>query len=125
MLVLFGWREGKAWGGHLASCMIMSCLSNKFKLGGGTWMEIILNAYKTMATDPNTTDIPQVYAPEWVKLSHEVESVFDGSKDYSKGALYWANLAEPITNEWFKLRILGDLETHKKVCDLNSLTFFR
>lgn len=124
-LVLFGWREGKVYGGHLAAVSIMCVIANRVKIGAGSWLDVLSKAPNLAAQESNT-DTPQMYEPTFNRLLHEVESVFDGSgKDLSAGALYYADLAKPITNDWFKEKILGNKEQHGMVANMNSLSFFR
>jgi hypothetical protein len=40
-LVTVGWRYGQEYGGHLAACMVMSCLMNRVRLGWGTVLEVL------------------------------------------------------------------------------------
>jgi len=124
-LVTVGWKHGKEYGGHLAPCIIMSCLANRQKLGWGTWLEILEDVPNKCSTLEQPTGIPQIWEPNFVRLLHEVEAIFDSSKDYSNGALYWFDSAKEVTNPWFKEKILGDMETHRKVGDMNSLIYLR
>ena len=124
-LVLTGWRHGQFYGGHLAPCMVMSCLANRQRLGWGTWLEILDSIPKYAATIEQPTGTPSIWEPNFVRLLHEVESIFDGSRDYANGAVYWADTAKPITNPWFQEKILGNLQDHPKVGDMNSLMLFR
>jgi hypothetical protein len=124
-LVLAGWRHGRKYGGHLGSCIVMSCLANRQKLGWGHWLDVIDSIPKYSATLEQPTGTPSIWSPEFVRLLHEVESLFAGSQDYSRGGLYWCDSAAPITNQWFKEKILGNLEVHGKCCDMNSLMVFK
>ena len=123
-LVLAGWKHGHEFGGHLGSGMIMSCLANRQKLGWGTWTEIIDRIPEKCATIEQPSGTPSVWEPQFVRLLHEVEAIYSGSQDYAKGGLYWFDSSKEVTNPWFKERILGDLDVHKKVCDMNSLMVF-
>jgi hypothetical protein len=70
-------------------------------------------------------EMPLLWDPVFIKLLHAVEGVFDSSSpDLSNGAVYFVDLAEPVTNPWFQEKILDHLEIHRRVADLNSLTFF-
>lgn len=124
-LVEVGWRHGKVFGGHLASVMIMSCLANRQRLGWGSWLDIIDGIPAKAATIEQPEGTPSVWEPNFVRLLHEVEAIFDGSKDYANGAVYWADTSQPITNEWFQEKILNNLVSHPKVADMNSLMLFR
>lgn len=124
-LVTVGWKHGKEYGGHLAPCIIMSCIANRQRLGWGTWLDVIDDVPSKCATIEQPTGVPQVWEPGFVRLLHEVEAIYDSSKDYSNGALYWFDSSKEVTNTWFKEKILGDMETHKKVGDMNSLIFMR
>lgn len=122
-LVLTAWRHGQKYGGHLASCLIMSCLATRQKLGWGNWLDIINTIPNYSATIEQPTGMPSIWEPNFVRLLHEVESIYDGSKDFSNGAVYWFDSADPVTNPWFKEKILD--EKRIKVADMNSLMFFR
>jgi antibiotic biosynthesis monooxygenase (ABM) superfamily enzyme len=124
-LVLLGWRYGHQFGGHLGSCVIMSCLANRQKLGWGSWIDVISNVDKYSATLEQPKDWPSIWEPQFVRLLHECESIHDGSQDYAKGAVYWFDSAKPVDNPWFKEKILDHLEVHPKVGDMNSLIFLR
>lgn len=113
------------FGGHLASCLIMSCLANRQRLGWGSWLEVIDNIPKYAATLEQPTDTPSVWQPDFVRLLHEVEAIYSGAQDYAKGALYWVDTAQPITNDWFKTKILANPDLHPKIADMNSLVLFR
>lgn len=121
-----GWRQGFEMGGHLASCMIMSCIAERVKRGWGTWMEVIDRIPKFSATTvlPNRDKIPQIWDPQFVRLLHEVDGIFDGSKTYNHEALYWADLRY-IETDYFKEKILAQPELHPKVADMNSLSLFK
>lgn len=125
LLVLYAWRKGKDFGGHLASEMIMHVLANRVRLGWGNWMQVLKSAQQYDAVQDQGNEYPELWKPEFTRLLHSVESAFESSaKDLSNGALYYADLAKPISNDWFKEKILGDLQTHRRVADMSSLTFF-
>jgi len=90
-------------------------------LGWGTWTEIIDRIPEKCATIEQPSGTPSVWEPQFVRLLHEVEAIYSGAQDYSHGGLYWFDSSKEVTNPWFKERILGDLDVHKKVCDMNSL----
>lgn len=121
-LVTFGWLHGKKYGGHLAACMIMSVVMNRVKLGWGTVADVIFKYNEKAGNVPPSPEVPQIWSPEFVRLLHECESIFDGSQDYAKGATYFCDTAEPIL-PWFKEHVLDEHRT--KICDMNSLMFFR
>ena len=122
-LVITGWRYGKEYGGWRASAMIMSVLMNRVRLGWGTVLEVLERIPKYAATDEVPTGWPSIWEPEFVKLLHEVEGVYDTTKDYSSGALYWCDLRD-VTTDFFKDKILGDKDAHPLVANMNSLSFF-
>jgi hypothetical protein len=103
----------------------MSCLANRQRLGWGSWLDIINSIPKYSATLEQPTGVPSIWEPGFVRLLHEVEAIFDGSQDYAKGALYWADTAKGITNPWFKEKIIDEPTAHPRVGDMNSLMFFR
>ena len=124
-LVLTAWKHGHEFGGHLASCMVMSCIANRQRLGWGNWLDIIEGIPAKAATLEQPTGTPSVWEPNMVRLLHEVEAIYDGSKDYANGAVYWADTAKPITNPWFQEKILNNLESHPSVGSMNSFMLFR
>lgn len=124
-LVEASWLYGHKYGGYLGAAMIMSCLANRQKLGWGSWLEVIDSIPARCATLEQPTGIPSIWEPHFVRLLHEVEAIFDGSKDYAKGALYWFDSAEPVTNEWFQTKILNEKDTHPVVGNMNSLMLLR
>lgn len=123
LLVLTGWRHGRVYGGHLASCMIISCLMNRVRLGWGTVLEVLDRIPNFAATTEMPTGTPSIWEPGFVRLLHEVEAIYDGTQDYSKGALYWCDTRE-VNTVFFKDKILGDHDTHKRVMEMNTLAFF-
>jgi hypothetical protein len=118
-----GWRWGREYGGHLASCLIMSCLANRVKVGWGTWLEVLDRIPLYAAEIEMPTGTPSIQETNFVRLLQEVEAIFDGSQDYSKGALYWCDTRR-IETSFFKDKILYH-EDHPRVMDMNTLVFFR
>lgn len=102
----------------------MGVIMNRVRLGWGSVAEVIHKFPQTAANPEPDEDIPQIWSPEFVRLLHEVEGIFDSSKDYSKGALYFCDTAAPIS-EWFKTKILDEKEMHPVVGNMNSFMFFR
>jgi hypothetical protein len=123
-LVTVGWRYGREYGGHLAACMVMSCLMNRVRLGWGTLLEVLDRIPNFAATEEAPTGTPAIWSPEFVRLLHEVEAIYDGSQDHSKGAVYWADLRF-VTTPFFKDKILADQEHHPRVLEMNTLACFR
>lgn len=123
-LVTVGYQHGLPYGGHLAAVMVMSCLSNRVKAGWGTWQEVLASIPKFSATliQPQG-NLPSVWEPGFTKLLHEVDSIFDGSQDLSKGAKYWCD-TRYIETPFFKDKILGNPD-HPRVVEMNSLVFFK
>jgi len=105
--------------------MVMSCLANRQRLGWGNWLEIIDTIPNYSATIEQPSGTPQIWEPNFIRLLHEVEAIYDGSKDYAKGAVYWFDSAKGVQNPWFQEKILNNKEDHPKVGDMNSLMLFR
>lgn len=120
-LVTVMWQWGRDYGGHLAACMIGSTIANRVRAGWGTWLEVIDRIPNFAATTVIPTGTPNIWEPQFVRLLHEVDAIYDGTKDYASGALYWADTRD-ITTPFFKDKILPE---HKTVGSLNSLTFWR
>lgn len=123
-LVTFGWLYGKRYGGHLASCLIMDVIMNRVRAGWGNVANVIYDFPKTAANSVLEYEVPHIWEPNFVRLLHEVESSYDGSKDSSKGALYFCDTALPIS-EWFKDHILDEKEIHSCIGNMNSLQLYR
>jgi hypothetical protein len=128
-----GWQHGREYGGHLASCMIMSVLANRVRKGWGNWIQVIDRIPKFAAIKEMPTGSPEIWEPEFVRLLHEVDAIFDGTKNYaqSKGhdgsmtdALYWCD-TRFIETDYFKENILGQKERHPRVMDMNTLVLFQ
>lgn len=124
-LVLYGWNRGKEYGGHLAACLVMSCVSNRCRLGWGTLLEVIESAAKYDAElEPVKHVYPSLWQPDFVRLLNEVGPIKDGSTDPSKGGLYWAD-SRRITNPWFLDKIIGEPDLHPRVGDMNTLNIYK
>lgn len=123
-LVETGWLWGKEYGGHLAACMVMSCLANRVRLGWGSWLEVIERIPTFAAQIQMPTGTPSIWEPSFVRLLHEVEAIYDGTQDYAKGAVYWADTRR-IETPFFKDKILADHQQHPRVCEMNTLVCWR
>lgn len=123
-LVEAAWRFGKEYGGHLASCMVMSCLANRTRLGWGNWLEVIDRIPAYSATIEQPTGTPSIWEPSFVRLLHEVEGIYSGQQDYAKGGVYWCDLRH-VETDFFKEKILGNPAQHPRVADMNSFAVFR
>lgn len=144
-LVEMGWRFGQTYGGgYRAGELVMHTLANRVRKGWGSWLQIIDSVPKYMAENElPKLEHPSIWTPEFIKLLHIVEGVYDGSApdptkptggpnrigEHLVGALYWGTLSR-IERPWFKDRILnardpitGEL-AHHRVCNMNDLNFF-
>jgi hypothetical protein len=102
----------------------MSVLSNRVKSGWGSWLDVLYRVPSFAATTniPAYTP-PQIWEPGFVRLLHEVDAIYDGTKDYAKGALYWCDTRD-VNTEFFHNKILLDKETHPRVGEMNTLVTF-
>lgn len=123
-LVLIGWRYGQEYGGHLASCMVMSCLMNRVRKGWGTLLEVLDRIPNFAATTEIPVGTPSIWEPQFVRLLHEVEGIYDGTMDYAKGAVYWADTRR-IDTPFFRDKILTNPDDHPRVVDMNTFMCFR
>jgi hypothetical protein len=123
-LVLQGWRYGQEYGGHLGPCLIMSCLANRQRLGWGSWLDIIDNIPKYSAELIQPIGTPSVWEPNFTRLLQEVDAIYDGTKDYAKGGVYWAD-SRRITNHWFVDKIIGNPDQHPRIGDMNTLFIYK
>ena len=85
---------------------------------------MIDNIPKYAAQTEMPTGTPEIWEPNFVRLLHEVEAIFDGSKDYSNGALYWCDTRR-IDTSFFKEKILSQLDSHPRIGEMNTLALFR
>lgn len=145
-IVEMAWRFGTSYGGgHMAGQLVMHTLSNRVRVGWGSWLQILDNVPKFMAENELPPLVhPNVWSPEFVKLLQTVDGVYEGSAvDLSKGALYWGALNK-IERTWFREKILnaepesksiginsGGVEEyslipgHQRVVDMNNLSFWK
>lgn len=126
-LVELGWRFGRTYsGGHLAGQMVMQAIANRFRVGWGSWLQVVDRVPLFMAESAvPPLEHPSVWEPSFIKLLHVVDGVFDGSiPDLSKGALYFGDLGR-IENPWFLEKIVRQPEFHQRVADMNSLSFWK
>lgn len=104
--------------------MIMSVLSNRVRHGWGGWLETLDRISQFSAQLELPTGTPSLWEPQFERLLHEVETIYDGTRDHAKGALYWADLRR-VDNPWFKEKIIGNPEDHPRIGDMNTLTLFK
>lgn len=99
---------------------------NRVRLGWGNLLQVLDRVPKFSAEFevPNRDKIPEVWEPAFIKLLQEVDNIYDGTRDYSNGALYWCDTRR-IETPFFKDKIIGDLANHPRIGDMNTLTFFR
>ena len=102
----------------------MDVIMNRVRAGWGNVANVIHDFHKTAANEVLEYEVPHIWEPNFVRLLHEVDSCFDGSKDGSKGALYFCDTALPIS-EWFKEHILDEKEIHPCIGNMNSIMLFR
>src|ERR1700735_5570764 len=81
------WQHGKEYGGHLASCIIGSCIMNRVRLGWSPNVATaISNLPKFAATDNLPPyEIPSMFDPAFIRILSEVGSIYEGTKDHAKG----------------------------------------
>lgn len=131
-IVLFAWRNGNEYGGHVVPCMIMSVLANRVKAGWGTWLEV-LDAVDRYAACPLVYEgTPQLYDPNFTRLLHEVDLIHAGSKNdamafynrtQQEPAMYWADTRR-IETPFFKAKIQGNPD-HRIVMNQNTFSLYR
>lgn len=122
-LVTVAWQHGQSYGGHLASCMIMGVLANRVRKGWGTWSDVIDNIPKFAAITEMPTGSPSIWEPQFVRLLHEVEGIFDGTQSPAKDALFWCD-TRFIETQFFQNKILGNPD-HPRVIEMNTLVGFK
>ncbi len=135
-LVELGWRFGQHYaGGHLAGEMVMQAIANRVRVGWGSWLTIIDRVPVFMAEKEMPPLVhPGIWEPNFIKLLHVVDGVFDGSiPDKSAGGLYFGDLAK-IENPWFLDKIVrgtkeniegGPIPAYQRVATMNNLNFWK
>lgn len=118
------WRYGKEYGGHLAGCIVGSCIMNRVRLG---WSANVAQAIAALPKFAATTNIPEfeiphMHDPAFVRLLSEVGSIYEGTKDHAKGGVYWCDTRK-IDTPFFRDKILGD-PAHKRTVEMNTLVSF-
>jgi hypothetical protein len=110
--------------------LIMGCIANRQKAGWGSFLEVLKGIPKFSATleQPNRDQYPDIWSPEFVKLLHAIDGVYDGSlADPALGGLYWADLSKgknSITNPWFREKVMES--PLRSVCaNQNAFTVFK
>lgn len=101
--------------------------------GQGDWAKIISqhNQFSSMsvAGDSQTVLYPDVRDPSFLQVLQIVDTVYDGSRDdvLTNGALYYADLGSPAYHKggWFDRFIAGDQETHPRVAQIGTTTYFK
>lgn len=118
------WQYGKEYGGHLAACIIGSCIMNRVKLGwSGNAVTAISNLSKFAATtEIPVYEVPHMHDPAFIRLLSEVGSIYEGTKDYAKGGLFWCD-SRRINTPFFIDKILHE-PSHKRVVEMNTLVCY-
>lgn len=103
----------------------MSCVANRSRLGWGSLLECLTSVplYDAEIEQPRLV-FPSIWDPTFVRLLHEVGPIKDGSLDPAKGGLYWAD-SRRITNPWFKDKIIGEPDIHRRIGDMNTLNIYQ
>jgi hypothetical protein len=135
-LIEMGWRYGQLYaGGHIAGEMVMQAIMNRVRIGWGSPLQMIdrIPVFMAESVMPKL-EHPSVWEPNFVKLLHVVDGVFDGSvPDKSKGGLYWGDLAH-IEQPWFLEKIVQaktqnfegvEIPAHQRVANMNGLNFWK
>jgi len=130
-LVELGWRFGSLYGGHLAGQMVMCVLATRFRLGWGSYLDVLAGVPNFMAENELP---PLVLKTTWdasfVKLLHAVDGIYEGSvSDLAKGAIYWCD-TNRVEREWFRDKIIrakkeDGTPAHPLVSNMGSLSFFK
>lgn len=102
----------------------MGCIANRVRAGWGTWLEVLDRIPAFASTTNIPTGTPPIWEPQFIRLLHEVESIYDFTQDYSKGALYWCDTCD-VNTTFFKEKILAEPGIHPRVVDMNTLAAFR
>lgn len=118
------WQYGREYGGHLAACIIGSCIQNRVKLA---WSPNVATAIAAMPKYAASSvippyEVPHMHDPAFIRLLSEVGSIYEGTKDYAKGATFWCD-SRRIDTPFFRDKILGD-PNHKRVVEMNSLVAY-
>lgn len=135
MLATFAVEEGYRYGGTDCSMAVAQVIANRVAAGwfGGDWRKVILDAPNMRGTtyaQPFQYDTRETAFRQIITL---IDDVYHGVADSSSvnlvdengtiPALYYCVLHN-VTSEWFRQRILNDLENHPRIAVVGQLTFF-
>ena len=126
-LVLEAWRQGCDWGNQQIPCIILGCLTNRVKLGWGTWLDVLqkIPVYSATLVQPNRDKWPNVWDSVFIKLLHLAPAIMDGSMpDPAYGGVYWAD-TRSIETQWFKEKIMARQDVHSASCNQGPFTVYR
>jgi hypothetical protein len=124
------WRQGKDFGNHQIPTIIAGCLANRVRLGWGSWLDVLkkIPNFSAVLVQPNRDLLPDIWEPNFVKLLHNIDGIYDGSiADPAMGGIYWADLSKGkagITNQWFQEKII-DSPAHLPCANQGPFTIFR
>jgi len=112
---------------------IAQVIANRVKAGwqGGDWVSVIRAADKVRGTaimpghaEPDSRD------PQFRNVLRQIDDIYHGVADDSSVngedgsvALYYAILHD-VNCQWFKDKILSDLESHPRLANVGEFTFF-
>jgi hypothetical protein len=112
--------------------MIGSIIANRVRKGWGNWLEVIDRIPRFAAIKEMPVVMPEVWSPLFVKFLHEVDAIYDGSKNYASfktqdgtpvDALYWCD-SRFIETDYFRDKIIGQPDIHKRIGDMNTLLLY-
>jgi hypothetical protein len=95
-------------------------------------MEVIERIPKFAAIKEMPTGNPEIWDASFVRLLHEVDAIYDGSKNYASfkthegttvDGLYWCD-SRFIETDYFRDKILGQPETHKRIGEMGTLLIY-
>lgn len=106
LLVVEAWREGREYGGYLASEQVAWCLANRVRRGMGSWMDVLANADKNKATAPAERAFPNLWDADFMMLCSKVDGIYDNmGSDLAQGGIFYADTSKEIS-EWFKSDVI-------------------
>lgn len=134
-LVAFAVDAAFHYGGSESMFAVAQVIRNRVDAGwcGGDWLAVIDSAPEYIGTVPKSVAEFDPRDLAFRKVLSQIDDIYHGSADDSNvnltddtgshRALYYAELHN-INRLWFKTNILNDLKNHRRLTQVDQLTFF-
>jgi hypothetical protein len=123
------------YGGTAPMFAVAQVIKNRVDAGwcGGDWLAVISTAAECIGTTPTRNKLFDPRDLAFRQVLSQIDDIYFGTADDSSiniiddtgqhVALYYAELHN-INRLWFKQNILDDLQNHRRLAQVDQLTFF-